>query len=171
MRLRSSIALLLSLAACSQPLDWREVRPEGSALTLLMPCRPQRQARDVDLGGQPLHLVLHACSAGGHTWALAFADLDDPARVDGVLRALQRAAVGNIGAAQTAALPLDVPGATPNAASGRVALGGRLPDGSEVREQVAVFAYGTRVFQATAVGPQLPDEAVGTFFASLRLRS
>jgi hypothetical protein len=50
-----------------------------------------------------------------------------------------------------------------------VALQGRLPDGRAAMEQVAVFAYGTQVYQATVLGEQLPEEAVDTFFGALRL--
>jgi hypothetical protein len=32
-----------------------------------------------------------------------------------------------------------------------------------------VFAYGTRVYQATMVGPHLEPEAVETFFGALHL--
>ena len=44
-----------------------------------------------------------------------------------------------------------------------------MPDGRAVTEQVAVFAKGTRVFQAMALGDKLDAEAVDTFFGSLRL--
>jgi hypothetical protein len=48
-------------------------------------------------------------------------------------------------------------------------MAGRLPDGKAVEEQVAVFSRGTRVFQATLVGPSLPPEVAETFFGGLRL--
>ena len=53
--------------------------------------------------------------------------------------------------------------------SQRVQLTGRLPDGTAVKAQVAVFAKGTRVFQATVIGTQWPADAPDTFFSSLRL--
>jgi len=30
------------LAACSPTLNWREVRPEGTRLALLLPCKPDK---------------------------------------------------------------------------------------------------------------------------------
>ena len=66
-------------------------------------------------------------------------------------------------------LTLKVEGATPNPASQRVQFQGRMPDGRAVTEQVAVFAKGTRVFQAIALGDKLDAEAADTFFGSLRL--
>ena len=64
-----------------------------------------------------------------------------------------------------------IPGATPNDTSRRLRLQGRLPDGRAVQMQLAVFARGTQVFQATVLGDAVPDDAAETFFASLRLPS
>jgi hypothetical protein len=37
-----------------------------------------------------------------------------------------------------------------------------------VREQLAVFGKGTRVYQATCLGAELPPDAVQTFFDGLK---
>ncbi len=159
------------LAGCSPALDWREVRPAHSPVQLLMPCKPAAQERRVSLAGQPVRLTLHACTAGGQTWGLAFADVVEPARVGPALVELGASAAGNIGApAAAGAGPLQVPGATPHADSRRWRLQGTRPDGKPVQMQLAVFAHGTQVFQATALGEQLPDDAADTFFDALRMR-
>jgi hypothetical protein len=161
-------ALALLLTACSPTLDWRDARPEGSGATLLLPCRAHAQTRNVQLAGRALRMALHACSAGDATWALAFADVADPALVGPALDELRRSAAANLGAGTARTLELVVPGATPNPASIRVLVDGHLPDGTAVQEQVAVFTRGTLVFQATVIGPRLPAEGVETFFTSLR---
>jgi len=167
------VALLLAAAAaaCSPALDWREVRPEGSGLALLMPCRPSRQARTLRLAGREVTLVMIACSAGGQTWALAFADIADPAQVGAALAELQGSAAANVGAPAPRTQPLAVRGATPHAGSARFALDGRLPDGSAAVEQGALFTRGTLVFQATVLGAQIPADAAETFIGSLRFGS
>jgi hypothetical protein len=156
------------LAGCSPTLDWRDVRPADSGVALLLPCRPTPQVRSVRLAGRTVNLALYACSAGEQTWALAFADLADPALVGPALQELQASAAANVGASTAQSLTLAVPGATPHPDSRRSLLSGRLPDGRSVQEQVAVFAVGTLVFQATVLGPSLPSEGVETFFSSLR---
>ncbi len=166
-------AVLACLAACTPALDWREVRPAGSGAVLLMPCKPHGLERRLTLAGHPTRLTLHACTADDQTWGLAFADIADPARMGDVLQALVQAAGANVSArAEPQATPLQVPlvvrGATPNSASQWVAYQGRLPDGRPVHMQVAVFAHGTRAFQATALGAALPSEAVQTFMGSIR---
>jgi len=127
------MALLL---ACSAALDWREVQPEGADAVALFPCRPHTLERSVVLAGRTVPMSLHACSAGGRTWALAVAPLGDPTLVSAALEAMRRAA-GRLHGAATGSrrLPLDVRGATPNAASGREELRGRLPDARTVVEQ------------------------------------
>lgn len=155
-------------AACSPALDWRELRPADSGLSVLLPCMPASHARRVNLGPDVVRLELHACTAGGVTWAVAFADVQDPARVGPALTELRAAAADNLAAAPAQPLELKVEGATPNPASQRVQFQGRMPDGRAVTEQVAVFAKGTRVFQAVALGDKLDREAVDSFFASLR---
>lgn len=172
--LRAARALVFSclmaagVVACSPALDWREVRPAGSGAALLMPCKPAGQERRLVLAGQPLLLSLHACSAGDQTWSLAVTDVLDPAQVGAVLQVLVRAASVNVGAASQQGLPLVVPGATPNPSSQMVTYRGQLPDGQAVQMQVAVFAHGTRAFQATVLGGALPAEGVQTFMGSIR---
>jgi len=156
------------LAACAPALDWRDVRPSGSGVTLLMPCKPVMQERSVRLAGSPVRLSLQACTADGQTWGIAHADVADPARVGAALGELRASAANNVTGGAPETMPLQVPGATPQAASGRVRFEGRLPDGRRVQMQLAVFAQGTRVFQATVLGESLPAEAVQTFFESIR---
>ena len=165
------LSVLLYAAACSPALDWREVRPADSGAALLLPCKPAAQVRAVRLAGQAVRLALHACSAGGQTWALAFAELGDPARVGPALIELRASAAANLGAVAEQTLPLKIPGATPNPASQRALLSGRLPDGQAMQEQMAVFTRGTMVYQATVLGQTLADEAAEIFFSSLRAGS
>jgi hypothetical protein len=165
-------ALLAGMAVvgCSPTLDWRDWRPAEGGVVLTLPCKPTPQTRTVQLAGQPVRLSLHACSAGGQTWALAYADVGDPTRLTAALVELRDSAARNLGAETLRpGPPLRVSGATPHAESGRWSLSGRMPDGKPVDEELAVFARGTWVFQATVLGAQLPPEGVTTFFESLRV--
>jgi hypothetical protein len=157
------------LLGCSPALDWREVRPQGSAAAVLLPCKPDSHTRSVALAGAQVQLTLVACAAGGSTWALAFADIGDPALVGAALTELHDSALRNLGAEQSRRMPLALDGATPNDASRRVQLTGRLPDGRAVTEQLALFSKGTKVFQATVLGEKLAAEPAETFFGGLRL--
>lgn len=173
-RVAAALAGASALAACSPVLDWRESRPEGSGLLVLMPCRPDTFARSVPLAGVIVRMEMASCRAGDVSWAVAHADVGEPARVAAALEALRAAAAANAGAGADAPAigaprALAVPGSTPNPAAGRLAYAGRKPDGSPLASEVALFARGTRVFQATALGSALPAEGTEVFFGSLKL--
>lgn len=169
---RPWIALVAgTLAACAPALDWRDVRPVGAHLELQLPCKPASHARQVTLAGARVEMSLYACSAEGVTYAVSHADVADPARVGSALEALASSALANLGAvAPRSSKPAGVEGMTPSPQSLRLEIDGRLPDGRQSFETVVVFAYGTRVYQATALGERLDPNAVGTFVGSLRVR-
>jgi len=162
-------ALLLS--ACAPELDWRELRPAGTSVQVLMPCKPTSHARRVALAGAEVEMALYACRAGDATWALAHADLVDPGRVGAALDELARAAQRNLASADASAQPAAVPGMTPNPGARRWRVEGRLPDGRAVVETVVLFAHGTRVVQASVIAERADAAALATFVESLRVKS
>lgn len=161
--------LLAVMAACTPTLNWREVRPEGADLETLFPCKPDVHQRRVALGGASVQMTLLSCSAGESTYAVGFADVVEPQRVPAALAEFRQAALRNLGAgAAPASAPLAVPGMTPGMAAQRLTVSGQRPDGSPLQEQLALFAKGTRVYQAAVVGPA-EASAIETFFGALRL--
>ncbi|HWH81775.1 MAG TPA: hypothetical protein VNU71_06025 [Burkholderiaceae bacterium] len=167
-RALTELAVAVVLAGCSPALDWREFVPEGSGLHVTFPCRPDRSARRVALAGATVPMQMLACAAGDATFAVAFADVADPARVADALAELQRAAVGNVGGGAPVLAPLQIAGMTPNAQTTRLSVDGRLPDGAPVREHAAFFARGLRVYQASVIGAQPAPADVEVFIAGLR---
>ncbi len=158
-----------ALAACSPALNWREARPTES-LFLMFPCKPMVQTRTLSLAGQSVAMSMHACEVGPVTYALAHADVVDPARSAQALREL-RAALSNKLRGNSQSRPWVVPGGTPNAASGRWHVAGVLPDGRRMEQDAAFFVKGTRVFQMVVMGPALTGEATDPFFESVKLPS
>jgi hypothetical protein len=173
MRPRRLHAALIAFAAwggagCSPALDWREFVPEGTDVTVSFPCRPDRVARQVMLAGAAAPMQMLACSAGEATFALAFVDVEDPARVGATLSALRQLAVGNLQGAAPQLSPLQVRGMTPNPQATRLSVSGRLPDGAAVQEHAAFFVRGRRVYQASVIGAQPPPAAVDAFITGLK---
>jgi hypothetical protein len=164
-------AAAVVLIACAPALDWREVRPPGSRLRAMFPCKPASHARRVTLARSTVEMSLYACSAGDASYAIAFADMADPARVNTALDELGRMLAANLQAtAPASSAPLAVAGMTPYEGTAAWRVEGRLPDGRAVQERAALFAYGTRVYQATVVASRLPDdEVLGSFFGGLRV--
>lgn len=158
--------------ACTAPLNWREVRPPGSGLTALFPCRTDHHERRVALAGAAATMQMHVCETAGLTFAVSFVEMDSPQRVARGLLELQALAGSNIGASATplqALQALQVPGMTPHGSAGMLSLAGRLPGGSPVRLRAAFFTHGLRVFQATVIGVDAGDEAAQPFFSGLKL--
>lgn len=167
---RRCTAVLLAavlLGACAPALDWRQVRPPGWSLRAALPCRPATVERTVPLAGAPLTLALWSCGADEHLFAIASADVVDPARVGPALQELAAAARANIGGQVESDQPGQVRGMTPHPLARLQRLAGHRPDGQAVREQVLVFAFGTRVYQATVLGPQADDQRVSPLFEAL----
>jgi hypothetical protein len=165
------LAIACALGACSPALDWRESRPEGSGATLLFPCRPARQDRDVRVGTATLRLQLHSCNAGDMTFSLAVADGAEPAQVTQLLAALRAQALANLGNSAASERPLPaISGATPNPQSALLRIAGQRPDGRRVVADAAFFVKGLRLYQAMVLGEGDPDrsETLETFFASIR---
>lgn len=166
-----AVAVLAVLVGCSPVEDWRQVMLADSVALALFPCKPSSQTRAVPLAGDAVSMTLHACSAGANTFAVAHADVADPARVTPALRALAEAAAANVGSPVVAGEPWRVDGMTPNPEARRLRLRGSLPDGTAVSEEAITFAKGTLVFQATVLGAAPPAESIATFFEGLKLPS
>jgi hypothetical protein len=166
---------LLMLAACSPAFNWREVRPENTRLSLLLPCKPDKAQKIVPLGGAPTTLFMLGCDAGGATFAVALADLgdsSDAARAATVLAQWQSLTLANMKAAPASAeaLPLKLAGATPQAQPILVKALGQRADGTAVSGQAAYFAQGSQVFQVVLYATTIPPDVAETFFSSLKLQ-
>lgn len=164
-------ALLLSVSACSPTFNWRELRVDGTPLLALMPCKPESATRPVPLGGAgaaPAELHMHSCEAGGLRFAVAWADVGQPAQVAPALAAWRSASLQAIRVAPAAAGDWAVKLAGADPVQG-VKAQGTDPQGQPVQSRALYFAQGTQVFQAAVYGPRLPDEALDAFFAGLQL--
>ena len=162
-------ALLWSLAACSPPYNWREVRPEGTGLNLLLPCKPDKAQKTVTLGGAPVLLTLMGCDAAGATFAVAAADLGDVALASPALAQWQNLTLANMKAAMPVkSSPLKVQGESVAAPPVLVTARGQRADGSAVIGQAAYFARGSQVFQVVVYADKLLPDVSETFFSSLK---
>lgn len=160
----------LALVGCAPSLDWREIRPDDSDAIAMFPCKPTTDARMVNLAGARVRMVLVACRAGNATWALAFADMTDPAKVTQALQDLRSANAGNLKGTPTVIGEMRLAGMSPNPQAQRVRVQGSLPAGEAVVLESGFFARGTRVYQATVMGQAIDAEALATFFDGLKLR-
>jgi hypothetical protein len=160
--------LLALLTGCFAALNWREVRPEGSAARLLFPCRPKSQSRLVLLAGSQQRLTLLSCEADGLTFGLALTDLVDPGQTGAVMQALADSAVANLQGRELSRSRWSPPGATPHAATARMRLQGQRPSGGALESELGLAVNGLQVVQVTVLGPRVEPAQAEAFIASLR---
>lgn len=152
------------LAACSPALNWREVRPEGTRLALLLPCKPDKAEKPVPLGGPATPLSMLGCDAGDATFAVAVAQLADAAQAASVLEQWNSLTLANMKAGSAQVAPLKVPGAS----AVLVTAQGQRADGTPVSGQAAYFAQGAQLFQVVLYSARIAPEVAETFFSSLK---
>lgn len=164
---------LLSVAACSPTYNWRDVRPDNTRLSLLLPCKPDKAQKTVPMGGQATVLTMLGCDAGGATFAVVVADLGDASKVASVLAQWQSLTLSNMkagtaGADAAVVQSLKLAGASIPPAPVLVKARGRRADGSAVTGQAAYFAQGSQVFQVVLYADKIKPELSETFFSSLK---
>jgi len=167
-RFLPALLLALAAAACSPTFNWRELRVEGTTLRTMLPCKPDKAMRKVPMGGADVELQVLGCQAGGATFAVLHATLQDPSRADEVLRQWNQATLANLQSTATSTRAFTLPGATPLPAAGRVSALGKRQDGSAVRGEAAYFARGPQVFQAVVYAGEPRPEWLQPFFDGLR---
>jgi hypothetical protein len=160
--------LSLLLGACSPTFNWRELRLDGAPMVALMPCRPESAVRPVPMLGQPTELHMHSCEAGGLTFALAWAKLDDAAKAPEALAQWQAASLASIRVVPGASS--DWSAVVPRADQTQgVKATGTDHQGQALRSQTVYFSQGRWIYQAAIYGPTVPDQAEEAFLDGLSL--
>lgn len=82
-RARSAMYLIVTVAAasamlaCTPTFNWRDVSFEQAPAGALLPCKPDRGSRPVELAGQKITMHMAGCEAGGAMFAVALLELPD----------------------------------------------------------------------------------------------
>ncbi|MBB4842997.1 hypothetical protein HNP55_001512 [Paucibacter oligotrophus] len=151
------------LSACSPGLDWREARPEGSNARLLFPCKPDLHQRAATAEA-PAAMGLAQCKAAGATFALSWAQIDEPGQIGPALQGMRESLATKLAAQAGALSPVQVAGMTPSPFAQQQSLSAK---GQQA--QVAVFTRGQQVYQALVLGPRLEPRAWQSFVESIKL--
>ncbi|WP_290975521.1 hypothetical protein [Herbaspirillum sp.] len=162
------LAAALALGACSPKYNWRESSDDGAHFVVLLPGKPARVTRTVDLDGPKAEMSMTAAEIDGTTFAVGTAELADNAAAARALDAMAAALLNNIGgkAREGAALP------------GKTGEFSRTLDldaqgtvrGRPLRLVARLAAKGRRVYQVLILGDAkaVTDENIETFFGSFK---
>ena len=164
--INGAVALTV-LTACSPTFNWRDVRPDGTRLALLLPCKPDKAQRTVRMASQQTEMNLLSCDAGGVTFAVSMADINDAGKTGAVLAQWQSATLTNIKAgAPITRDAFKVSGLANEAVM--VKATGQRANGQAVSSQAAYFAQDSRVFQAVMYADSISPDVADTFFSGLK---
>jgi hypothetical protein len=164
-------------AACSERLQWRELRlPEAS---VMLPGRAQTVSRTVEFEGHALPMTMHSTGIGPSMFALGIAELPptlaaDTAAQERVIAFFSDGLVRNIGAGPAAKAPVTLvlpPGSNHRLRAGQsVQAQGRTADGRVAVLAARFFIVDDRLFQLVALGGAdgVESQALDTFFSSFR---
>jgi len=171
MRLLHTLPLTaLLLQACSPTFNWREVRVSETALTAMLPCKPDVVSRAVNMGPVNVEVHMQGCETGKATFAVATALMPPTAPPSNQMLSQWRAA--NLLAMQAVnpqvseqSLP-GLVGPMPQ----KVWAKGVTAQGQGVESHALYFQQGNRLFYAVILGERVTPDVAETFFSGLQLR-
>jgi len=162
----------LALAACAPELDWRELTLPDGRFSVLLPCKPQRETRMLNIAARALTMTMYACALEHGTMAVAYTDVPAAAlsteRLRAQVDAARDALLRNIGAGARTEGEVGVAGLP-----GRQVYAEGLAGGKAVLLKARFVVAGGRIYQIAYVGAR---DAVGMadidlFLASFKLQS
>ncbi len=157
------------ISACSPALNWREVRPNGSSLVGLLPCKPDHGARAVPMGSKAVTITMMGCDANGATFTLAYVPVHDVGEAAIVLTQWQAATISTLRGQTLSTLPFALKGSQAQPAPVQVRVLGMRPDGKPVNLQAVWFAVDGQVFQVAMYADQVQPAVAEAYFSGLRL--
>ncbi len=154
---------------CSPTLNWRDVRFDQAPLVALFPCKPEQGVRLVSLASKEVTMTMLGCDAGGATFTLAYADLQDATMTGAVLGQWKQATLGSMRAQAASERPFLIKGASVLPQSVHAEARGSRQDGTAVAAHAVWFAAGSLVYQAAVYADTVSPTVAETYFAGLRL--
>ena len=170
------MAPMAGLAACSPEHDWREIRSEDAGFLVMLPGKPARMTRPIQLEGLRVEMAMVGAQAREVAYTVGAVTLPngDEATRALALAAMRTAMVSNIGGAirSERAVKLarvDAAGQRTGDIEGlEVEAFGRMRD--RPATLIARFvAIGPQAWQAVVLGPEPDREHAALFLESLKL--
>jgi len=158
---------LMLVAGCSPALNWRKVDPEGAQVSLMFPCKPEREERtQPGPAGQPVVVRSMSCKARGGQFSFTWTDLGDARATSAAMRRMHEGIARQM--APRASAPLGVRGITADPQAFQQAFEARPGQPAQQARQ-AVFSREGRLYQLLLQGERLDAEAWDVFLGSVQL--
>jgi hypothetical protein len=165
-----------TLAGCSPTYDWREVRADDGASMVLMPAKPAKLTRPIDLNGMKVDMAMQGARVEDNAFTVASVKLPDESEATQrqALDAMRAGMVRNIAGTEQVVRELTVPIVDPTgkaigaAAAIEVEAKGRMND-RDAMLMARFVALGSSAWQCVVLGPAVEREQAQTFLRSFRL--
>ena len=158
--------LALLLAGCSPALDWRSVEVEG--LRTVLPCKPDRAARDVVLGQLPVRMSMAGCEAQDALFAISQVTVPVGTDAADLEQAWRSAALAQMQASQSEMLTVPQRPQAPLLHLTRAS--GRNADGSPVQASLGWVVHKGSVFHLAVYAKATPASLTEPLVADLQWR-
>jgi hypothetical protein len=157
------VALASVLAACSPQLNWREV--QLGRLSTLLPCKPDKASRPVNLGGQDVVMDMEGCQAGPALYAISRVQANDATSAAALMAALREATLANLG--RSVVHPLANTGDV--LSSFDVQVDGHRADGAALQARLKWLVAGQEVYQIAAYAEHLSQDQTDNLLDEVRI--
>lgn len=144
---------------------------DKAPLQLVLPCKPDRAEREVDMGEGRIPLQMLGCDADGATFALSHAQVADAASAARLLDGWRQAVLKHVAAVDVRASPWSVAGGLQTPQSLRLQAQARRADGSAVTLHAVWFsvadAAGVHLYHGVMLSPRPRPEVADAFFSGM----
>jgi len=166
--------LMTWLTACSPAWNWRDLRVDGTPLTIVLPCKPDQATQPVTLAGHSVPLSMTGCETGGATLAVSRILLPVGASPGTALAQWRIATLAGMRAQSVSEQPFRPAGSLALPESVRLSARGLTREGRPVGAQAVWFAavtpQGVWLFHAVILADPVAPDVADTFFGGLRLQ-
>jgi hypothetical protein len=83
------VVLLTLLSGCTPAFNWRETGFDQAGVTALLPCKPDRGTRAVQLAGQTAQMSMAGCEAGGAMFTVSLLEAPSEAALPAIAQDLK----------------------------------------------------------------------------------
>lgn len=159
-------ALAATLIACTPALNWRQVQLDQ--ITVLLPCKPDRAQRTVQLGASEVKISMAGCEADAVLFAVSHLHRPDATKTTELVVAWRDATLSNIRATRQTLLPIaPLPGTSETLHMSAL---GQRPDGREVQAHLRWIVAGDNIYHIAAYGDRLTAEQTESLFSEVRIQ-
>lgn len=137
----------------------------------MLPCKPDRAQRKVQLGATEVGMEMAGCEAEGALYAISHTRVENPLRADAARAAWRQQTLATMRAASVKETPLRLLSADePQRTAQRITAQGQRPDGSAVSAQLLWLSSGPDLYHVAVYADRLTDEMTEMHFSGLRLQ-